>query len=419
MRIHVAVGAGYGDEGKGLMTDYFCSQYKPNEVINIKVNGGCQAGHTACVMDKREHRYNLNVFHTIGAGTLRGVNTFLASRFVFNFRYLAEELEKFERGFGFRPFVLVSEQCRVQFRVDEALNIKIEEARSNKHGTCGKGVYETVNRHHQNLGIRVYEVYDRYVNNERDRLLETIVSKSLKYIEYRKEFILKSEGLDIDIEEIKSNIYEYANKTIDDIWYLIDNHGDRVITTTFDKIVKQGNYKALVFECSQGLELNWGDPRNTPHTTASHTGITNVIKELKTLRSLDSIDSIEVCYITRSYKTKHGAGYFPELDDSIVEQWQLYDRTNQPNKHQGTLAYGTIDRERMAELINNDFKQIDTLNINNITKSLAVTHLDQTNEAVLEKDGVTFFKDFNAKQIISGDKTYYSFGEKATDIIVE
>lgn len=39
MKAHVVIDAGYGDSGKGLMTDYFCSLYDSDRVLNIKVNG--------------------------------------------------------------------------------------------------------------------------------------------------------------------------------------------------------------------------------------------------------------------------------------------------------------------------------------------------------------------------------------------
>jgi len=44
MKVKVVIGANYGDEGKGLMTDYFVRQEK-NPLV-IRFNGGAQAGHT-------------------------------------------------------------------------------------------------------------------------------------------------------------------------------------------------------------------------------------------------------------------------------------------------------------------------------------------------------------------------------------
>ena len=45
-RAYAVIGANFGDEGKGLMTDLFCRT--DSSVINIRSNGGAQAGHTVC-----------------------------------------------------------------------------------------------------------------------------------------------------------------------------------------------------------------------------------------------------------------------------------------------------------------------------------------------------------------------------------
>ena len=37
--IRVVIGANFGDEGKGLMTDYFCSHFPKNEkVLNVSID---------------------------------------------------------------------------------------------------------------------------------------------------------------------------------------------------------------------------------------------------------------------------------------------------------------------------------------------------------------------------------------------
>ena len=51
-QIKVVIGANFGDEGKGLMTDYFCNELSANgSVLNIRHNGGAQAGHTVVTPD--------------------------------------------------------------------------------------------------------------------------------------------------------------------------------------------------------------------------------------------------------------------------------------------------------------------------------------------------------------------------------
>ena len=46
--IKAVIGANYGDEGKGLVTNYFCKQFADNnqKCAVICTNGGAQRGHT-------------------------------------------------------------------------------------------------------------------------------------------------------------------------------------------------------------------------------------------------------------------------------------------------------------------------------------------------------------------------------------
>ena len=61
-KIKVIIGASYGDEGKGLATDFFGAQGKEkNGTINVLTNGGPQRGHTVELPDGREYRGITNV----------------------------------------------------------------------------------------------------------------------------------------------------------------------------------------------------------------------------------------------------------------------------------------------------------------------------------------------------------------------
>ena len=72
MNNKVVIGAGFGDEGKGLFTDYLCRNCE-NPLI-IRFSGGQQAGHTV-VADGLHH-----VFSNFGSGTLQGAPSYF-SRF--------------------------------------------------------------------------------------------------------------------------------------------------------------------------------------------------------------------------------------------------------------------------------------------------------------------------------------------------
>ena len=74
----IVIGANFGDEGKGLVTNHFCEDalnrgLKPVVIFH---NGTAQRGHTVDYTTKLRH-----VYHHFGSGTAEGVPTFFAKTF--------------------------------------------------------------------------------------------------------------------------------------------------------------------------------------------------------------------------------------------------------------------------------------------------------------------------------------------------
>ena len=87
---HVVIGANYGDEGKGLMTDYLADKYQAEVVVRF--NGGAQAGHTVVTPAGQRH-----VFSHFGSATLSGSRTFLSKHFVANpILFLKEKMKQIQ-----------------------------------------------------------------------------------------------------------------------------------------------------------------------------------------------------------------------------------------------------------------------------------------------------------------------------------
>jgi adenylosuccinate synthase len=107
-----------------------------------------------------------------------------------------------------------------------------------------------------------------------------------------------------------------------------------------------------------------------PYVTRSRTGLTNV----DILAKESGIEALDVTYVTRAYATRHGAGPFPRevLDLSHA------DRTNVPNPWQGTLRFGDLDLDLLAESIREDRARTNLP----IAHGLAVTCLDQVGEKI-------------------------------------
>lgn len=374
MVIKAVIGANFGDEGKGLMTDYFCHQstLRGEKSLVVLYNGGAQRGHTVVTPDGNRH-----VFHHFGSGTLVGADTYLSEEFVLNpmiFRQEWEELESMKAI----PKVYVNHTCRVTTPFDMILNQIIEESRDNaRHGSCGMGIHETMIRDVCNYPIEMWfgssdEAKRYYLKEIRNYLSERL--------------------LDFGINKIPDNWKEIVNSDLLIENYISElNFMGRNISTRFDRFIE--HYDCAVFENGQGLLLDQNNAAYYPHLTPSNTGIKN---SLKIIAQMSCKPDIEVCYVTRTYLTRHGAGRLDgECNKSEINP-DMQDLTNIPNPHQGALRYAKLDEDLLKERILKDFISMRKYGAK---ISLAVTHKNEYDYVFSD----TFKKNF--------DYIYYSDGE--------
>lgn len=374
MVIKVVIGANFGDEGKGLMTDYFCHQstLRGEKSLVVLHNGGAQRGHTVVTPDGNRH-----VFHHFGSGTLVGADTYLSEEFVLNpmiFRQEWEELESMKAI----PKVYVNHTCRVTTPFDMILNQIIEESRDNaRHGSCGMGIHETMIRDVCNYPIEMWfdssdEAKRYYLKEIRNYLSERL--------------------LDFGINKIPDNWKEIVNSDL-----LIENFISelnfmgRNISIRFDRFIEY--YDCVAFENGQGLLLDQNNTAYYPHLTPSNTGIKN---SLEIIAEMSCKPDIEVCYVTRTYLTRHGAGRLDGECDKQEINPDMQDLTNVPNPHQGTLRYAKLIEKSLEERILKDFEPARKYGAK---LSLAITHENEYDYVFSN----TFKKNF--------DCIYYSDGE--------
>ena len=374
MVVKVVIGANFGDEGKGFMTDYFCHQstLRGEKTLVVLHNGGAQRGHTVVTPDGNRH-----VFHHFGSGTLVGADTYLSEEFVLNpmiFRQEWGELESMKAI----PKVYVNHTCRVTTPFDMILNQIIEESRDNaRHGSCGMGIHETMIRDVCNYPIEMWfdssdEAKRYYLKEIRNYLSERL--------------------LDFGINKIPDNWKEIVNSDL-----LIENFISelnfmgRNISIRFDRFIEY--YDCVVFENGQGLLLDQNNNEYYPHLTPSNTGIRN---PLEIISKIDCKLNIEVCYVTRTYLTRHGAGRLDGECDKQEINPDMQDLTNVPNPHQGTLRYAKLIEKSLEERILKDFEPARKYGAK---LSLAITHENEYDYVFSN----TFKKNF--------DYIYYSDGE--------
>ena len=374
MVVKVVIGANFGDEGKGLMTDYFCHQstLRGEKSLVVLHNGGAQRGHTVVTPDGKKH-----IFHHFGSGTFVGADTYLSEDFILNpiiFRQEWEELESMKAI----PKVYVNHTCRVTTPFDMILNQIIEESRDNaRHGSCGMGIHETMIRDVCNYPIEMWfdssdEAKRYYLKEIRNYLSERL--------------------LDFGINKIPDNWKEIVNSDL-----LIENFISelnfmgRNISIRFDRFIEY--YDCVVFENGQGLLLDQNNTAYYPHLTPSNTGIKN---SLEIIAEMSCKPDIEVCYVTRTYLTRHGAGRLDGECDKQEINPDMQDLTNVPNPHQGTLRYAKLIEKSLEERILKDFEPARKYGAK---LSLAITHENEYDYVFSN----TFKKNF--------DCIYYSDGE--------
>ena len=355
----VVIGSSFGDEGKGLMTDYFTRMHGGGGVLVTRFNGGAQAGHTVEAGDGVRH-----VFSHFGAGSLAGADTLLSRRFIANPIVFQREREELER-LGVRPRVTVDPRALVTTPYDMLINEMVETSRgAARHGSVGLGINETVTRSE----ARGFQLPAGRALRDRDA-----AAKVLRRI--RDQWVpRRAAALGIEAE------YEKRRELIDgealiESWLRVLDELSRHVQVRPDTQVL-AEHEAVVFEGAQGLALD--QTRGAfPHVTRSNTGVRNVVELLRELPPAE----LTVTYATRGYLTRHGAG---PLDGELPEKPfpGVYDLTNVDHRFQGRLRFALLDVAALQARIVEDFRDTESLGRGGgIQLGLAVTCLDQLPEA--------------------------------------
>lgn len=328
MEIDIVIGANFGDEGKGLITDFYASKAGPRTLV-VRHNSSAQAGHTVTLQDGTRH-----VFGHIGAGSFAGASTYLSRFYICNPFLFAKEYQALEEICEV-PDIYVDKKCLVTTPYDIMINQIVEEYRGPKrHGSCGVGFGETIERN----------LHPQFALNYAD--LDNLPQFLNKLMAIRHHWVPKRlVALGVHrlshewIKRIESDevLEDYINKA-------------GFMLRTLKKVdgLPTENFDRAVFEGAQGLMLDQ-DHRYFPHVTRSATGIRNAFAVIEEA----GLKKARVTYVTRSYLTRHGAGPLPyELTQKPYPN--IVDLTNIKNEYQGHLRFAWLDLDMLALTVRND-----------------------------------------------------------------
>lgn len=352
MLAKIVVGLCFGDEGKGITTDFLCSQNKSNKIV-VRFSGGQQAGHNVKINGVS------HVHSSYGSGTLRGVPTYFTEHCTM---YPANVLNEYNvlKSKGITPNVKYHPLTKVTTPSDVAYNRY--KTRFTNNGTCGIGVGETMSRDLY-TGHKLYaiDLTNPILLREKLRMIGNYYIRKIENQFHIDEYlsILKEEEFLFSsaLEKIKFEVKPYS--------YLKE-------------------YDELIFEGSQGILLDM-DHGIFPNVTFANTTSKNAIDVCSKLK----INDIEIYYPTRCYQTRHGFGWMS--DEERIKLVNNESETNVFNEWQNEFRIGELDY-----FLLNYSLEVDNIYSENINKNLIVTCIDQ-------RPGFTF--DYN--KIKTEFKTIY------------
>jgi len=325
------IGLGFGDEGKGLVTNYLV------ESLVIRYSGGQQAGHNVVLENGKNH-----IFSNFGSGTLKGVPTYWSKFCTVDPIGMVNELNTL-MDIGTNPLLYIDGDSPITTPYDKHHN---ENNRDDiNHGTCGVGVGSTFNREEHFHHLTFSDIFNPWVL---DTKLESI--KNFYY------------NIDLS-EEIEEFLVACNEMTMCGNFRLV--YG----------IPKGFGEDGYVFEGSQGLLLDqhYGF---FPHVTRTNTGTKNILEILKDTNHND----VELYLVTRAYQTRHGNG--PMTNGGIDFDINNDNETNVDNEYQGEFRKSILDLSLLEYGVNKDEF------IRNSPKNLVITCLDHIDEYVFTYDGL-------------------------------
>lgn len=345
--IKVVIGANYGDEGKGLASNYFSD----DKSITVLTNGGAQRGHTVTLPDKRRH-----TFRHFGSGTMIGSATFFSADFILNPIVFMQEYSALVGISDYKPICFRDKACRWSTPYDMIIN-SIRSNGKNAQATCGAGIWETVQR---SLNLKYSMPFDSFISLSYFQKVKFLLNIRDNY--YKKE----NKNLSKELKEIY-----FSNGLI--INFIEDClHFAHLVRTR--KMTFLNGYDKVIFENGQGLLLDGQIKGQEDFTTPSRTGLCRVSDMIN--RTFNNAD-VEVCYVSRTYLTRHGRGAMESEIADFKEKNDLVDLTNVPNEFQGSLRYGEINFNKLYDRIEEDFSTRVEDNKNHYSKAVMFTHCNK------------------------------------------
>ncbi|UKZ81157.1 hypothetical protein TrVFT333_008928 [Trichoderma virens FT-333] len=277
----IILGAQWGDEGKGKLTDILA----PEAQLCARAAGGHNAGRGFNSANGVSYS-----FHLLPSGLVNpNCRNLIGSSVVAHIPSFFSELEELERKglSNVHDRIFISDRVHIDLDLHVAVDgLEEVELGDRKVGTTGRGIGPAYSTKAARSGIRLAEVFNEELFESKLRRLAS---------GYQKRY---GDLLKYDVEEEIARFKVYRPKlrkyTVDAIAFMKDAQAKNT------KILCEGA-NALM------LDLDWG---SYPYVTSSSTGIGGMVTGL----ALDIRKIGEVIGVVKAYTTRVGSGAFKTED---------------------------------------------------------------------------------------------------------
>ena len=383
MTTTVVLGAQWGDEGKGKVTDFFASSAD----YVVRFQGGNNAGHTIVVGDEK-----LALSLTPSGVLYPECVPVIGSGCVVDLDFLKKELEMLNSKNVSTKKLAISPNAHLIMPYHKLLDELIEESLGkDKIGTTKKGIGPCYSDKIQRCGIRVQDLLDD----------EVFAQKVNKNLEEKNQILTKIYGRDpLDPNEIINEFKSYKD--------IVTNH-IKDTSLMISNAIKSN--KNILFEGAQGTLLDI-DHGTYPFVTSSNTSSGNAAIG----SGVGPLNLNKIVGVTKAYISRVGSGPFiteqeNEIGDYLIEKGAEFG-----------VVTGRRRRCGWLDLISLKYSvRVNTLTELFITKLDVLSGLDQIKLCVGYKNGDEVIADYPYQQSILYDaqpvyETFEGWEEDITSI---
>ena len=275
--VKAVVGANWGDEGKGKITDMLAQQAD----IIIRFQGGANAGHTIV------NNYGKFALHTLPSGVFYNHTTSIIGNGVaLNIPVLFNEIKSITDKGVPAPKILVSERAQIVMPYHVLFDQYEEESLGGKSfGSTKSGIAPFYSDKYAKIGFQVSELFDEDTLKEKVQRVCEQKNVILEYLYHKPA---------IDPEELLKTLHEYRDMIAP---YVCD------VSSYLDRAIKEG--KTIL------LEGQLGTLKDPDH------GIYPMVTSSSTLAAYGAIGAgippyeiKQIVTVSKAYSSSVGAGAF-------------------------------------------------------------------------------------------------------------